>query len=63
VFPPLALLIPSVVGLLSILIPLLITFGIPLLAAVVVYHFYDGKKAYEERIGELERRVDELERD
>ena len=62
-FPPVALFIPGMVELLSVLVVLFVTFGIPLVAAIAVYHFYDGKNAYEERIETLERRVDQLERD
>jgi len=76
---PTALFIPGVVELVSVLVVLSVTFGIPLVVAIVVYQFYrrfkaiasglvpevlhDGTKAYEERIADLERRVEQLERD
>ena len=34
---------------------------VPILLIVAVYNFLDGKRAYEERISALERRVRELE--
>ena len=36
---------------------------LPVLLIVVVYNFLDGKRGYEKRISELERRVEELEND
>jgi hypothetical protein len=59
--PPLAVGIPGVTELLVILMLALMYLGVPALIAVAVYHFYDGKYAYGERIAELEARIDRLE--
>jgi len=52
-----------VVELLVILVLAMVYLGVPALIAVAVYHFYDGKYAYEARIATLERQIDQLERD
>jgi len=36
---------------------------LPVLLIVVVYNFLDGKRGYQQRIADLERRVEELEDD
>ena len=42
---------------------LLLYVGLPVLLIVVVYNFHDGKRGYQQRIADLERRVEELEDD
>jgi hypothetical protein len=42
---------------------LLLYVGLPVLLIVVVYNFLDGKRGYQQRIADLERRVEELEDD
>ncbi|ADQ67655.1 hypothetical protein C499_17974 [Halogeometricum borinquense DSM 11551] len=39
----------------------LLYFAVPILIIVAVYNYLDGKRAYDERITELEQRVAELE--
>ncbi|MBX0286692.1 hypothetical protein [Haloarcula salinisoli] len=60
-YPPLAVGIPGVTELLVILMTALLYLGVPALIAVAVYHFYDGKYGYDERIDDLESRLDRLE--
>lgn len=47
------------------LLIVLLVFGlyiaVPLLVVAGVYNYLDGKRGYEERISQLERRVDDLE--
>ena len=42
---------------------LLLYVGLPVLLIVVVYNFLDGKRGYQQRIADLERRVEDLEDD
>ena len=42
---------------------LLLYVGLPVLLIVVVYNILDGKRGYQQRIADLERRVEELEDD
>ena len=60
-FPPVVLFIPGVVELLVMLILAIVYLGVPALIAIAVYHFYDGKYAYDERIDDLEARIERLE--
>lgn len=58
------LFVPGFPGLPELIIAFLI-FGlylvIPILLIVIVYNFLDGKRGYEERITQLEQRVERLE--
>lgn len=63
---PLPLLQPGLPGGPELLVVLLIGavyLVLPVLLIVVVYNFLDGKRGYEKRITELERRVEDLEDD
>jgi hypothetical protein len=55
--------IPGGPELVVILLLLLLYVGLPVLLIVVVYNFLDGKRGYQQRIADLERRVEELEDD
>ena len=52
--PPLAVGIPGLTELLVMLTLALSYLGVPALIAIAVYHFYDGKYGYDERIERLE---------
>jgi len=59
--PPLAVGIPGLTELLVMLTLALSYLGVPALIAIAVYHFYDGKYGYDERIDDLEARIERLE--
>ena len=63
---PLPLLQPGLLGgpeLLMILLLGAVYLVLPVLLIVVVSNFLDGKRGYQQRIADLERRVEELEDD
>lgn len=53
--------IPGFPELMIMLLMSLLYFAVPILIIVAVYNYLDGKRAYDERITELEQRVAELE--
>lgn len=60
------LFVPGVPGgpeLVIVLFILVLYLAVPILVIVAVYNFLDGKRGYEKRISELERRVEKLERE
>ncbi|WP_262179078.1 hypothetical protein [Haloarcula laminariae] len=55
--------LPGGPELVILLLVLVVYLALPVLLIVVVYNFLDGKRGYQKRIAELERRVEELEDD
>jgi hypothetical protein len=58
---PLQVGIPGGPEIVVLLLVFVLYLALPVLLIVVVYNFLDGKRGYQERIAELERRVEELE--
>jgi hypothetical protein len=58
------LLIPGLPGTTELIVAVMalaVYIGLPAAGMVLVYNFLDGKRGYEKRIAELERRVETLE--
>jgi hypothetical protein len=53
--------LPGATELILMVIVLAVYIGLPAAGMVLVYNFLDGKRGYEKRIAELERRVETLE--
>lgn len=47
--------------LLIVLVMLVFYLAIPILVIVAIFYFLDGRRGYDQRISQLERRVEELE--
>jgi len=58
---PLVAGLPGATELVVMIVVLAVYVGLPAAGMVLVYNFLDGKRGYEKRVSELERRVEALE--